>query len=151
MAKDWNISNKDVFYIWNKKLKRIQTSMDDVDSDLEEDALDILTIEKSIDIQELNLLKLNRIVTILASPDMIDEHGFHWSILEQEVEELIEYAEWADILASLMTGFLKVHNNDIKARETIRKLYKQLEKDSFMELAEINTNVTLRLATQILK
>lgn len=67
--------------------------MDDVDSDLEEDALDILTIEKSIDIQELNLLKLNRIVTILASPDMIDEHGFHWSILEQEVEELIEYAE----------------------------------------------------------
>lgn len=50
-----------------------------------------------------------------------------------------------------MTGFLKVHNNDIKARETIRKLYKQLEKDSFMELAEINTNVTLRLATQILK
>lgn len=143
---------EDVKYICRKKMKRIQMSMDDVDSDMEETLTpDIKLIIKSRDTQEANLIKLTKIAFILSSPDIIDIHAFHWSVLEEEVEELIQYAEWADTLASLMTSFLKVCKQDIKGEQLIRKLYQRFENEFYHELAEINPNIALRLATQILK
>jgi hypothetical protein len=101
----WVINNKglryieeDVMYICRKKMKRIQMSMDDVDSDIEEmgkedECEDIIKVQESIDIQEHNLIKLSKIAAILSSPDLIDPHAYHWSVLENEAEELLEYAE----------------------------------------------------------
>lgn len=132
-------------------MKRIQMSMDDVDSDMEEDVKDIKKIQDSIDIQELNLIKLAKLAFILSSPDIIEPHAYHWSVLEQEVEELIEYAECADTLAILMTSFLKVHTNNVKSVLLINKLFDKFQRDFFHELDKINVNITLRLATQILQ
>jgi hypothetical protein len=99
----WVMNNKglkniedDVMYICRKKMKRIQMSMDDVDSDFEEmekEDEDMIKINESIDIQELNLIKISKIAAILSSDDLLDPHAYHWSVIEEEVEELIEYAE----------------------------------------------------------
>lgn len=126
-------------------------SMDDADSDMEEENSDVKIIQKSIDTQELNLIRLTRIAAVLSYRDIVEEHAYHWSVLEEEVEQLIEYAECADTLASLMTSFLKVHSFNIKSIELINKLYNKFQTDYFHELEKINVNISLRLATEILK
>ena len=142
---------EDVKYIWRKYMKRILMSMDDVDSDMEEENIDVKIIQKSIDTQELNLIRLTRIAAVLSYRDIVEEHAYHWSVLETEVEQLIEYAEWADTLASLMSSFLKVHWYNTKSIELINKLYNKFQTDYFHELEKINVNISLRLATEILK
>lgn len=74
-------------------MKRILMSVDDADSDMEEELNDLKKIQGSIDTQELNLMKLAKIATILSSRDIIEEHAYHWSVIEAEVEQLIEYCE----------------------------------------------------------
>jgi hypothetical protein len=154
----WTINNKglkyikhEVRYIWQKKMKRIQMAMDDVDSDMEEEVNDIKLVQDSIDIQELNLIKLSKLAFILSSPDIIELHAYHWAVLEEEINELIDYSEWADTLAVLMTSFLKTHGNNEKSVKMINKLYEKFEKDFFHELEQINVNIWLRLTTEICK